>query len=87
MRKLLLATIAATGLCSAQPCLAFEEPWCVKANLGGGWVRDICDFRTFEQCRQERYFYGPTALCVHNPYLMGYEPAAVKKRKARRIDH
>lgn len=77
---LLTAMVAALGLSGVAPSHAYNDPWCVKANLGGGWVRDICEFRTFEHCREERNFYGPTAFCVHNPrYIPNFAPR--RKRK------
>src|SRR5262249_52895993 len=45
------------------------NPWCLKAVMGKGWVVDLCYFRTFAQCAQERFNYGNSSFCVHNPAL------------------
>jgi uncharacterized protein DUF3551 len=78
---------AIVGICmsGAGPSLAYEEPWCVRANLGGEWVRDMCDFRTFELCSAERHSYGSTASCIHNPRYVPLAATGVrKKRKSER---
>ena len=65
------AAVAATGLAGSQPSEAANRPnpWCLKAVMGRGWVVDMCYFRTFAQCSRERFNYGPTSFCIHNPEL------------------
>ena len=83
----IIAAAAGTALLGGGPSLAGDrDPWCVKADLGGAWVVDMCHFRTFEQCREERNFYGSTAFCVHNPNYIAYrtERGGRKARKLQR---
>jgi len=91
MRKLLISTaLAAWVLLPAAPAEAYDGPWCVKASVGRS-VAEICHFRTFEACRDERSLWGSTAFCVQNsrylPYWQGQgfdqEPRRKLSRKAR----
>ena len=83
----IIAAAAGTALLGGGASLAGDNgPWCVKADLGGAWVVDMCHFWTFEQCREERAFYGNTALCVHNPRYIAYrtERGGPKARAVKR---
>ena len=65
-----LAAATVVGAAGTQSQAATTpNPWCLKAVMGKGWVVDMCNFRTFAQCAQERFNYGPTSFCVHNPQL------------------
>jgi len=87
MQKLLLvAGIAVISIAGLGRSHAYEAPWCIKANIGKGWVRDICDFRTFEECLQQRWFYGSTAFCITSRYYVPSSERPGPKRKAQRVD-
>ena len=49
----------------------YEGPWCMKAPVGRAIV-DLCHFRTFEQCLQERMLWGGSAFCGQNPHYLPY---------------
>lgn len=92
MRKLVISAALAAGvLLPAAPAEAYEGPWCVKANVGFRTVTEICHFRTFEACRDERSLWGSTAFCVQNsrylPYWQGQgfreQPRRKLSRKAK----
>jgi hypothetical protein len=77
---------AALALFSAQPANAYgDAPWCLKANVGVGFVQEICDFRTFEGCAAERPHFGSSSFCVQNsrylPYWNGNRPASEPQRR------
>jgi hypothetical protein len=42
------------------------------ASAGQGAVKEICHFRTFEACRNERSLWGTTAFCSQNPRYLPY---------------
>ena len=68
---LLLGAVAMAGLsapASGAPVYR-PNPWCLKAAMGKGWVVDLCNFKTFAECSKERFNYGNTSFCVHNPEL------------------
>ena len=66
MQKLLICALAAGTLLMAAPAVADEGPWCLRYSLGPV-VPEVCHFRTFEACRDERGFFGSTASCTQNP--------------------
>ena len=66
---LLLSAIAMVGLGTTALGAARPNPWCLKAAMGKSWVVDLCYFKTFAQCSKERFNYGNTSFCVHNPAL------------------
>ena len=74
MRQIFIITaIAGSTLIGANPGFAFrEEPWCVKASVGGRSSVDYCYYRTYAECSQARFNYFSTALCVHNPQYLPY---------------
>jgi hypothetical protein len=72
MRRLLIcAALALGGLMPATTAKAYEGPWCLKANMGRS-VSEICHFRTFEACRDDRGHWGSTAFCTQNPRYLPY---------------
>ena len=72
MQKLLIcAAVAAGTLLTAAPAFAYEGPWCLRYSLGPA-SPEICHFRTFEACRDDRGFYGSTASCTQNPRYLPY---------------
>jgi hypothetical protein len=62
----------------------FPNPWCLKAVMGKGWVVDLCYFRTFEQCANERFNYGNSSFCVQNPEWVFAKAHQEEQRRARR---
>lgn len=96
MRKLLFGgLLAASVLLLAEPATAHEGPWCMRASVGQGAVREICHFQTFEACRNERTRWGTTAFCSQNPRYLPYwqgrgfdrEPGRKPMRKKHRRPH
>jgi hypothetical protein len=88
MRGLFLAAIVAIlPLDAMQPAEAKEPipPWCLTAHMGQGWMVDLCYFRTFEQCNQERFGYGTTSFCSVNPeYYFRYgDPTQAPRKRGR----
>ena len=65
------AAIAASTLTGTTPGAAYEGPWCLTATVGRS-VFNICNFQTFEQCLQERSFYGGSSFCGQNPRFLPY---------------
>ena len=93
MRTISLAAMAATitglalslgGARDAGAAPYSPNPWCLKASMGRGWAVDLCYFRTFEQCNNERFNYGSTSFCIHNPEYVFAKAAEEERRKARR---
>jgi len=68
MKTIAVAITAAAGclFINVTPSAAYEGPWCVKGG-GRGTMINICRFRTFQECLQERQFWG-NATCTQNPY-------------------
>ena len=80
---MLVAAITAPLLLGATPSAAATVyPWCLKAAADDDYVIDICYFRTFEQCAQERFNYGTTSFCVQNPQY-GLREAQGSKRQRK----
>lgn len=50
----------------------YQGPWCAVFNIGAGVVQEKCDMATFEMCRHEAQFYGPTAFCRQNNWYAPY---------------
>jgi hypothetical protein len=73
MRKLLfVGLLASAALLPVAPAAAqYEGPWCLNANQGRS-VTQICHFRTFEACANERTLYGTTSFCGQNPRYLPY---------------
>jgi hypothetical protein len=71
MQKLFVWALAAGTLLAAAPAVAYEGPWCLRYNLGPS-SPEVCHFRTFEACRDDRGFYGSTASCTQNPRYLPY---------------
>lgn len=96
MRKLLIcAALAVGGVMSAAPAKATEGQWCLKAQIGRGVVSEICHFRTFDACNQERSIRGTTAFCSPSQYYLPYwqgrgfdqqpPPKLAHKKRHRRV--
>ena len=94
MRKLLFAgLLTGAALLPAVPAAAYYEgPWCLNANKGRS-VSQICHFKTFEACANERVLYGTTSFCGQNPRYLPYwqgrglgpqEPVKVARKKKHR---
>ena len=66
------AALAASALTGIKPSAAYEGPWCMKASIGRGAVVNICHFRNFEQCLQERMLWGSSAFCIQNSNYLPY---------------
>jgi hypothetical protein len=80
-----LAMVAATALMGVAPSRAdYEPPWCLRGNKGGEWMAEMCDYRTFEQCRADMYMYGTTSFCIHNPRSPYWTAQSSKRRKSQR---
>lgn len=68
----------------------YEGPWCLRANIGRGTISEICHFRTFEACAQERFNYGTTSFCGQNPRYLpywqgrGFGPEAAQPMKRKK---
>ena len=72
IRILIAVTVTGAALISASPGQTYNDaPWCLKANVGRD-VTEICRFRTFKGCRDERILYGTTAFCVQNHWYLPY---------------
>jgi hypothetical protein len=88
MRALfVLAAIAASPLVGVQSARAetAPPPWCLKAVMAEDWAVDLCYFRTFESCNQERFLYGPKSFCIVNPhYYFRYGEPDQTPRAGRR---
>ena len=73
MRKFLWGgLLTAALLLPAANAEAYDGPWCMRASGGRGSVKEICHFRTFEACRDERSLWGTTAFCSQNPRYLPY---------------
>ena len=93
MKMALLGSLAiAATFTFAAPAQAYEGPWCLQANKGRS-VSQICHFRTFEACAQERVLYGTTSFCGQNPRYLpywqgrGFGPEQPPVRLARKKKH
>jgi hypothetical protein len=84
VRPWLMITLAAGAfLAPAETGHAFEGPWCLRSERGGGNVIDDCYYASFAACDHFRGFYGNTASCIPNyPSQVSYPPR--KKRKFQR---
>ena len=72
MKRLLLAgVLTAVAVLPVSTAEASDGPWCLQANKGRS-VSEICHFRTFEACAQERILYGTTSFCGQNPRYLPY---------------
>jgi hypothetical protein len=84
-RVLLTAAVAGCGFISNAGVAQPINPWCLKAAMGRGWTVDLCYFRTFERCNQERFNYGGTSFCIVNPeYYFRYGEPDQRPRKTGR---
>ena len=86
----LMGALVAIHAASAAPGKAEQiNPWCLKAVMGRGSTPELCYFRTFERCNQERFLYGPTSFCLVNPeYYFRYgEPVELQPRKKRTVQN
>ena len=82
----IFAAVAGTALIGATPSLAANAapPWCLKA-VSDGLAVDYCDYRTFEQCAQERFNYGNKSYCFNNKaYFFSQSGPGEPPRKSRR---
>ena len=70
--KLILGSAMLAALLMPGEAQAYEGPWCLRASIGRGTVSEICHFRTFEACAQERFNYGTTSFCGQNPRYLPY---------------
>jgi hypothetical protein len=77
------ATIGLAGTQSSEAAYS-PNPWCLKAVMGRGWVVDLCYFRTFAACAQERFNYGNTSFCVQNPEYVFAKAQQEEQRAAKR---
>jgi hypothetical protein len=86
MRKLLLCSfLAAAALVPTAPAGAYEGPWCMRASIGRGSVSEICHFRTFQACSNERTLWGSTAFCSQNPRFLPYWQGRGFDQQPRRV--
>ncbi len=86
MRALLVAAAFAAPLVSGVlPAQAQQVlPWCLKA-VAEDWAVDLCYYRTFDSCNQERFYYGPKSFCIVNPqYYFRHGDPDQAPRKLRR---
>jgi hypothetical protein len=91
MRKLLICGLffgafAALIAVPADAAPGYRGGWCLVANLGVGFVKEDCSFRSFEACRAQQYTFGSTSFCRVSGYAVpgyraGDEPRRVKKRR------
>ena len=58
-----------------------NNPWCAMVNTGFDNLSEICDFRTFEECRPF-VLAGNRGFCTENPRYVA-EPA--RHRGKRRV--
>jgi hypothetical protein len=96
MRRLLLGVLlTGAALLPASVANAYEGPWCLQANKGRS-ISQICHFRTFEACAQERILYGTTSFCGQNPRFLPYwqgrgfgpeQPVKLARKKKHRHRH
>lgn len=88
MRALsVLAAIAVSTVVGAQSARAevVPPPWCLKSVMAEDWAVDLCYFRTFESCNQERFLHGPKSSCIVNPhYYFRYGEPGTAPRKTMR---
>jgi hypothetical protein len=96
MRRVLIAAgLTAAVLSQAGPAAAAEGTWCLRASVGRGTVTEICHFRSFEACRDERSLWGSSASCTQNPRYLPYwqgrgfgeEPPRKFTRKTKKRRH
>lgn len=69
MSKMMFSAIAAVvGLTFAGtvPSNAAQGPWCLRIVTGEQSV-DMCEYRTFETCNQQRVNDGNRSHCFRNP--------------------
>jgi hypothetical protein len=85
-RAVIITAIVGSALLGSTPSFAQRiHPWCLKATTGRGATVDLCYFRTFERCNQERFNYGTTSFCIVNPeYYFRYGEPPQRPRGARR---
>ena len=88
MRRLLICTaLVLGGLMPAAVAEAYEGPWCLKANVGRGSVSEICHYRTFEACRDDRGLWGSTSFCSQNPRYLPYWQGRGFEQPRRKVAH
>ena len=86
MRKTLFSLIAATmgmTLFGAGPSDAAEAPWCLRF-VTAGYSVDMCEYRTFEACNQQRISEGNKSSCFRNPALLWPDPNEKKPPREKR---
>jgi hypothetical protein len=69
MRKILfslMTAVAGITLIGAAPSNAAEAPWCLRF-VTEGYSVDMCEYRTFEACNQQRINEGNKSSCFRNP--------------------
>ena len=84
MQKLVVCALAAGTLLMAAPAVASEGAWCLRYSLGPA-SPEICHFRSFEACRDERGFYGSTASCTQNPRYLPYWQGRFGEEPRRKV--
>ncbi len=77
------AALAAALFCNipAGQAQIVVYPWCAMVNTGFDNLSEICDFRTFEECRPF-VLAGNRGFCTENPR---YKPEPAKHRTRRPV--
>jgi hypothetical protein len=72
-------TAAATSPSSAQTA----SPWCLRV-VASDYSVDLCEYRSFEACNQQRINEGNRSYCLRNPALL-FPESGDKKDRTRRV--
>ena len=84
-RATILAAVMGSTLAGTPGEAQQIKPWCLTAHMGRSWTVDLCYFRSFERCNQERFNYGGTSFCIVNPeYYFRYGEPKQRSRKVGR---
>jgi len=87
--RLMLSTIVAITAAVFMVCLgtmpskAYDGPWCLRGERGGGATVDDCQYASFEACRNFIYLWGPTSMCIPNVNFRPNPAYPPRKRKFR----
>ena len=80
MRKMLTCLTLLGAFAAPAEAQSYRGGWCLVANLGVGFVKEDCSFRSFEACRAQQYSFGSSSFCRASGYAIGGPPRRVKKR-------
>lgn len=86
MRTTLLSVAAAAiGVIwlGVSPSAAAESPWCMRF-VAEGYSVDLCEYRTFEACNQQRLSEGNMSSCLPNPAFTFSRPGDSRQSKPKR---